>query len=228
LAPLVMLIAALALFFAFDLERYLSFGALKENRAALQAFVAAHAWSGLAFAALYGLVIACSLPVATLMTLASGFLFGAIYGTVYAVAGATVGCILAFLAIKVGVGDAVASRLTGRLKEMEDGFRRNAFFYLLVLRLIPAFPFFLVNIAPAFLGVRLRTFALATIIGIIPGAAIYASLGSGLGGAFDRGETPDLSLIFEPQILLPLIGLALLALVPVLVRHFFFRPETRS
>jgi uncharacterized membrane protein YdjX (TVP38/TMEM64 family) len=104
------------------------------------------------------------------------------------------------------------------MRRMEEGFRADALSYLLVLRLIPIFPFWLVNIVPAFLGVPLRTYVLGTLIGIIPGSFVYASVGNGLGAVFDAGQTPDLGIVFEPAILLPIVGLAVLALLPVAYR----------
>ncbi len=103
---------------------------------------------------------------------------------------------------------------------LEAGFRENALSYLLVLRLVPLFPFWLVNLVPAFLGVPLTTYALGTFVGIIPGSFVYASVGNGLGAVFDAGGTPDLTIIFEPEILLPIIGLSLLALIPVVYKKF--------
>ncbi|MFQ5974287.1 MAG: TVP38/TMEM64 family protein, partial [Alphaproteobacteria bacterium] len=103
-------------------------------------------------------------------------------------------------------------------EKMEAGFRENALNYMLVLRLIPVFPFWLVNLAPAFLGVSVRVFVIGTFVGIIPGTFVYASVGNGLGAVFDAGGAPDLGIIFEPEILLPIIGLALLALLPVIYK----------
>ena len=137
-------------------------------------------------------------------------------GLLYVVVGATIGATLLFLAAKTALGDALRARAGGFVKKMEDGFRKNAFNYLLFLRLVPAFPFWLVNLVPAFLGVTLRTYVVATFIGIIPGAIVYTSVGNGLGAVFDAGESPDFGIIFRPEILLPIVGLAVLALVPVL------------
>jgi uncharacterized membrane protein YdjX (TVP38/TMEM64 family) len=103
---------------------------------------------------------------------------------------------------------------------MEEGFRRNAFSYLLVLRLVPIFPFWLVNLVPAFCGVSLGTYTLATLIGIVPGSFVYTSIGNGLGALLDRGETPDLMIVFQWDILLPILGLAALALLPVALKRF--------
>jgi uncharacterized membrane protein YdjX (TVP38/TMEM64 family) len=103
---------------------------------------------------------------------------------------------------------------------MEAGFRANALSYMLFLRLVPAFPFFLVNLVPAFLGVSLKVFVIATAVGIVPATFIYASVGSSLGALLDAGSTPDLGLILEPRFLLPIVGLALLALVPVVYKRW--------
>ena len=105
------------------------------------------------------------------------------------------------------------------LQRMEQGFRRNAFSYLLVLRLVPLFPFFLVNLVPALLGVRLRVYIGATVIGIVPGTFVFASVGNGLGAVLDAGGKPDLAIIFAPPVLLPILGLAGLALIPVVYRR---------
>ncbi len=110
---------------------------------------------------------------------------------------------------------------------METGFRENALSYMLVLRLVPIFPFWLVNLVPAFLGVRLRTYALATCLGIVPGTLVYASIGNGLGAIFDMGGEPDLRIIFQPAVLLPLLGLAALALLPVAYRRLRRRRDGR-
>jgi uncharacterized membrane protein YdjX (TVP38/TMEM64 family) len=102
---------------------------------------------------------------------------------------------------------------------MEAGFRENAMSYLLVLRLVPLFPFWLVNLVPAFLGVPLRTYVIGTFFGIMPGTFVYASVGSGLGAILEAGESPDLGIIFKAEILIPLLGLALLALIPVIYKR---------
>ena len=103
---------------------------------------------------------------------------------------------------------------------MEAGFQKNAFSYLMVLRLVPLFPFFLVNLAPAFLGVKLRTFMVATFFGIIPGTFVFASVGNGLGAIFDEGGEPNLGIIFQPEVLGPILALAALSLVPVIYKRF--------
>ena len=128
----------------------------------------------------------------------------------------TVGSIAVFLAARTAFYDLFQARVGAALAKLEDGFRRDSFNYLLFLRLVPVFPFWLVNIVPALLGMKLGPYALATLIGIIPGAVVYSSVGAGLGVLIDSGKVPDLGIIFEWQILLPLFGLAALALVPAL------------
>ena len=150
------------------------------------------------------------------MTIAGGFLFGAWIGGLCAVIGATLGATAIFLAARAGLGGLAqrAGRFVGKL---EAGFRADAFNYLLVLRLVPIFPFWLVNLVPALVGVRLPTYVLATFLGIVPGTFVYASLGNGLGSLV---EEPDLAIIFKPSLLVPIVGLALLALVPVGYKHW--------
>ena len=216
LVPLVLLVAGLIAFFAFDLDSYLTFDTLKSNREFLTAYVAGqHFLAALIFIGIYIVVVAFSLPGGAVMSITGGFLFGWLAAAFYIVIGATIGATILFLAAKTALADSLRARAGGMVRKMEDGFRENAFNYLLVLRLVPLFPFWLVNLVPALLGVRLRTYVIATFIGIMPGTAVYASVGNGLGVLFDRGETPDLGIVFEPSIFLPLLGLAVLAMVPI-------------
>lgn len=217
--PLLVLLAGLGVFFALGLEHQLTLAALKANRASMGAWVSANPLLAAAsFVGFYALVVACSIPAASLLTLAGGFLFGVWEGGTLVVIGATLGATIIFLAAKTALHDIFRARLGESLQKMEAGFRANAFNYLLVLRLVPLFPFFLVNLAAGVLGVPLSTYVAATFLGIIPATFVYAGLGSGLGKIFDSGTTPDLSLIFKPEILLPILGLAVLSLVPVFFR----------
>lgn len=219
--PLAVLAAGLALFFALGLERYATLDTLRDNREALSQWVAAHwALAILIYVAAYALMVAFSLPGALAATLTGGFLFGTVVGGLATVLAATAGATVLFIAAKTAFGDLLRAKAGPAIKRMEEGFRENAFSYLLVLRLVPIFPFFLVNLAPAFFGVTLPTFTAATFIGIVPGTFVFASLGNGLGAVFDAGRAPDLGLIKEPQVILPLLALAALALVPVLYRRF--------
>ena len=222
IVPLAALVLALAAFWWFGLNEYLTFSALRDNREMLRSWVEAEGiWAGLAFIAVYAFATALSVPGAALFTISSGFFFGPWWGPVLSIIGATLGATLSFLAARTAFAAPLRARLGGALHRMEQGFRKNAFSYLLFLRLVPVFPFWLVNLVSAFLDVPLTTFLLATFIGIIPAAIVYCGVGNGLGAVFDRGETPDLSVIFKPEILLPLLGLAALALVPVLYRRWY-------
>ncbi len=217
LLPVAILLLGLALFLGFGLERHFSFEALARDHAELTAWVAAHgALAALAFVLAYATAVAFSLPVAGLVTPLSGFLFGVWLGAVLALIGATLGSIAVFLAARTAFYDMFHARAGASLARLEEGFRRDSFSYLLFLRLVPVFPFWLVNIVPALLGMKVGPYALATLIGIIPGSIVFASVGAGFGMLIDRGEIPDLGVIFEPSILLPLLGLAALALVPVI------------
>jgi uncharacterized membrane protein YdjX (TVP38/TMEM64 family) len=218
--PLAALALIVALVFALDLDRYVSFETLRAHREQLLAFVQHHPLAApLLFVCLYAALIALSIPGGAIMTIAGGFLFGTLLGTALVLVGATTGATVVFLIARSALGDVLRARAGPRIRRMEEGFRRDAFSYLLVLRLIPIFPFWLVNIVPAVLGVSLGVYVLGTFIGIIPGSLVYASVGNGLGAVFEAGGTPDLGIIFSHEILLPIVGLAVLALLPVAYRH---------
>lgn len=222
LVPLLALIAVGAgLWFVFGLERFADPAALHRHHAQLAALVEANAaLSGIGFMLAYALATAFSLPIASLLTLVGGFLFGTLLATLYVVVGATLGATALFLAARSALGNVLRARTGSSLGRMRAGIRKDAFSYLLVLRLIPLFPFWLVNLVPAFLGVSLRTYVIATAIGIIPASFVYASAGNGLGAVLAAGRSPDLGLILKPEILTPLLGLALLALLPVVYRRW--------
>ncbi len=214
--PLAVLLLGLALFFALGGERYVSFETLRERRSELMQFVAAHALlAPLCYLLAYAAMAAFSLPGGAVMTVLGGFLFGPYAGTAYTVVGATLGASVVFLVAKSAFGAVLAARAGPQLSKMEAGFGRNALSYLLVLRLVPLFPFWLVNLVPAVLNVPLGTYVLGTFLGIIPGSFVFALLGSGVGSVLEAGERPDLGVIFQGRVLLALSGLALLALLPV-------------
>lgn len=224
LLPIVGLGLAMGLFFGFGLDRYVSLELLRENRGLLTGFVADHyLLAAAAFIALYALVTGLSVPGAAVLTLSGGFLFGAIGGTAYAVTGATVGATAVFWAARTAFGDMLRARAGKAIGLMREGFSRDAFNYLLFLRLVPAFPFFVVNLVPAFLGVSTRTYVLATVIGIIPGGFVFATVGAGLGSIFDQQGQIGLGDIMTPEIVLAMVGLGLLALVPVAAKRFLGR-----
>jgi uncharacterized membrane protein YdjX (TVP38/TMEM64 family) len=210
-------IAAIAVF---HLDRYLSSHVLAANRAWLLREVAHNLIVAvLSFACLYVAATALSLPGASFLTIAAGFLFGSIFGTAIAVVSATLGATLLFAIARTSFGEIFRGRSEGALGKLKQGFGRNAFNYLLFLRLVPLFPFWLINLVAAFLGVPLRTFVIGTAFGIVPGAAVYATLGSGLGGVLDRGQTPNFKIIFSLPILVPILALAALSLAPIVYRR---------
>ncbi len=203
----------LTLFFALGGDRYLSLEALREHRDLLLEYTRRH--YGLMLAAaigVYTLVVAFSIPAAVVLTLTNGFLFGRWVGTVATVISGTLGATLVFLAARYLFADAVHRRLGERGHRIMEGFRRNAFNYLLFLRLVPIFPFWLVNLAPAFTAMPLRTYVIATAIGVVPGSFVFANLGESLG----RIET--LNDLLSPQVVIALALLGLLALLPVIVK----------
>ena len=217
LVPLGLLAAVWAAFMLAGGYRYLSLPALAENREWLCGLV--QSWgvaAAIVYVAVYAALVALSVPGGAVLTIAGGFFFGTGLGALCAVIGATLGATAVFLVARAGLGGLAqrAGPLVGRL---EAGFRADAFNYLLVLRLVPLFPFWLVNLVPALVGVGLPSYVLATALGIIPATVIFASLGNGLGTVV--GE-PDLGIVLRPSVLLPIAGLALLALVPVGYRRW--------
>jgi len=218
LAPLAVLVAILVLFFALGLDRYVSVTALREHRDALAAFVTGHgALAGLIYVAIYAVAVAASVPGGAVMSIAGGFLFGTVLGALYVVIGATLGATALFLAARSALGDWLRQRL-GKLGErMATELHDNAFGYLLVLRLVPLFPFWVVNLVPAFAGVSLRSYVTATFLGIIPASVVFTGIGSSLGAAFKANAVSDL---VSWRQLLPLVGLAVLALIPVAYRRW--------
>ncbi len=217
--PLLVVAAGIGAFFALGFDRYLSFEALKDNRAFLQDWTAEHSFlSAVIFIAAYCIMVALSLPGAVWATLAGGFVFGTLMGGLYVVIGATLGALLIFLIARYALADFFRAKAGNAVKRMEAGFNDNALSYMFVLRLIPLFPFWLVNLVPAFLGVSVRTYIIGTFFGIMPGSLVYASVGNGLGAVFEAGGTPDLGIIFKPEVLLPILALAALSLVPVIYK----------
>jgi uncharacterized membrane protein YdjX (TVP38/TMEM64 family) len=221
LLPLGLLLLGFALFFALGLDDYVTCAGLREHRGALLAFVAdRRLLAPLTFMAIYVAVTALSLPGGALTTIIGAFLFGGLATTAMVVVAATLGATLLFVVAKSALGDPLRARAGPWMSKMAEGFQDNALNYLLVLRLIPLFPFFVVNLVPAFLGVRLGTYVLGTFVGIIPGTFLYASLGAGLGGILDTGEACDVEGVLTPQVVIALLGLAVLALLPVVYKKW--------
>jgi uncharacterized membrane protein YdjX (TVP38/TMEM64 family) len=215
----------------------LRFANLVHHRETIAAFVAQHrVLAVLAFIGIYIAAAALSIPGSAVLTITAGFLFGVWVGAAASVVGATIGACIIFLLARTAIGEPLLKRGGPRAALLARGFREHAFSYLLFLRLVPLFPFFLVNLVPAMAGVRLAPFLAATALGIIPAALIYALAGTGLDaviaeqvkahaqcGARGQGACPltfDPRDVLTPQLGAALAGLACLALLPVLVRHY--------
>jgi len=228
-APLV-IVAALIAFFATGLNQYFSLAALEEHRDTLRALVDDNLLLALgAFMLVYAAAVSISFPGASILTIFGGFLFGLWLGTAAVVIGATAGATIIFLATRTALGDLLRSRASGFVKKLETGFREDAFSYLFTLRLIPAVPFWVLNIVPGVLGVKLRDYGLATFLGIIPATFVYVSIGNGIDSVFEAGERPTLSgVLLKPEIILPIAGLVVLALIPVAYRKFFRKPAAET
>jgi uncharacterized membrane protein YdjX (TVP38/TMEM64 family) len=239
--PLLLLLAAMALVFAMGWHRYLTLQELVERREALRASISGHTLLAiLAFMAIYAATVALSLPGAAVLTLAGGFLFGWFWGALASVAAATTGAIVIFLIARSALGEPLAARAGPWLAKLRAGFKEDAFNYLLFLRLVPIFPFWLVNLAPALLGVGLPTYALATLIGIIPGSFAYSIAGKGLDSLIVAQQAAHQSclakmgsdaeelcpFVLEPRALLTpgliagFVALGLVALIPIAVKRF--------
>ena len=206
------------------LTQYLSFEALRDNRLALLGWVAANpALAAGSFVLAYIAAVALSLPGAVWLTLVGGFLFGALLGTALTVLAATAGAVLVFLLARWLLGEGGLGRFGERGARLAEAVRREGFTYLLVLRLVPLFPFFLVNLVPAFVGMRLGTYSLATGLGIVPATAVFSLAGAGLGRAFEGEGGFDLRAVLTPETVLALVGLAALSLLAIPLRRRFAR-----
>ena len=237
LTPLIALVPLAGLAYYAIGQGGLSFEALVRHRMAIDGFVTEHSvLAVLGYIGLYITAVALSVPGAVFLTVSGGFLFGVAVGASAAVVGATIGATLIFLVARTALGEPLLRRAGPRAVKLAQGFRDDAFSYLLFLRLVPAFPFFLVNLVPAFAGVRLVPFVAATALGVIPASFVYAFAGTGLdsvitmqknlhqdclaAGRSDCQLTFDARDILTPQLLGALVALGLLALVPVLVKRW--------
>jgi uncharacterized membrane protein YdjX (TVP38/TMEM64 family) len=243
--PLLLLLAAGGLVLAMGWHRYLTLGALAENRETLRGLIEANMVLSLAaFIALYAATVALSLPGGAVLTIAGGFLFGWFVGGVASLVGATVGACAVFLIARSSLGDLLAARAGPFLSRFRQGFQEDAFSYLLFLRLVPIFPFWLVNLAPGLLGVSFATYVVTTILGIIPGTFAYSLAGNGLDSLIEAQQTAhqsclakmgpggqescpyalDPGALLTPELIAGLVALGLVALVPVVVKWFRRRP----
>jgi uncharacterized membrane protein YdjX (TVP38/TMEM64 family) len=239
--PLLALAAATIFVLAMGWHRYLTIQALAENRDALRAYIGAHMLLSIAmFVAIYAVAVALSLPGGAVLTLAGGLLFGWLVGGIASIAAATIGASVVFIIARTALGDLLAARAGPLLTRFREGFQQDAFSYLLFLRLVPIFPFWLVNLAPGLLGVSFATYLATTFLGIIPGTFAYALAGNGLDsviaaqqaqhqsclakiGAGGQESCPyalDPGALLTPELIAGLVALGLVALVPVAVKWF--------
>ena len=215
-------LAAFAIIRWSGLGEILSLETLRTHREALAGWVGGNVVvASLAYVAAYVAAVGFSLPGAVFLTLAGGFLFGAALGTLLTVTGATIGATLVFLFAKAIFGANALDRFGAPAARLADGIRRNAASYLLVLRLVPLFPFFLVNLVPAFVGVTLPVYVATTFFGIIPGTAVFSLAGAGLGAVLDQGGVLTPGAILTPEIVAGLLGLAALSLAAIPLRRRF-------
>jgi uncharacterized membrane protein YdjX (TVP38/TMEM64 family) len=240
-APLAFIVLLMVLVFSMGWQKYLSFETIGTNYNALQDFIGANLALSLAiYALIYIVVVALSLPGGLVMTVAGGLLFGWVLGSLATVVGATVGATIIFLIARSSLGEALAAKAGPWLAKLRDGFKQNALSYLLFLRLVPAFPFWLVNLAPAVLGVPLRTYVLGTAVGIIPGTIAFAVAGSGLGSVVEAQNrvheaclakgpadpasacpyTIDTSALVTTELLAAFALLGIVALIPVVYKKW--------
>ncbi len=233
--PLIIICLLFVSFFLLGFDKYLSFSYVSENRDKLLAMVNDHYVLALfLYFCFYIIAVAASLPGGLLLTISGGFLFGWIVGGLVTVVAATLGATVLFVIAATSVGEALRQKAGPWLAKLEAGFQENALSYLLFLRLVPAFPFWLVNIAPAFLGVRLRTYMLGTFLGIIPGTFVFAYLGTGLDSiiveqqnrvekcsALGQGNCQvnfELGSLITQEIIFAFIALGIISLIPVVLK----------
>ncbi|MCY3974170.1 MAG: TVP38/TMEM64 family protein [Simkaniaceae bacterium] len=217
--PLFVIICLMACAYFSGVTEYLTFENLREHRVVLLQFIARHpVGAPLLFMLIYTIAVALSVPGAVILTLLGGFLFGVPIGTLYVVVSATIGAFAVYVAARTALGEILKKKAGPFLQKMESGFRKNAAGYLLFLRFIPAFPFWLVNLAPAFFRVKSSTYLWTTFIGIMPGSYVFTQAGTGLGAIFDTDADFSIGAIFNLQIRIALIVLAIFVLIPVFVK----------
>src|SRR2546421_1173162 len=234
--PIVLIVLAMAAVFATGVHRHISLETLVKHRMAIDAFIGTHGVAAVAaYVAIYIVVVALSIPGSLFLTITGGILFGIVIGGIATVISATVGATIVFLVAKSACGENLVRRAGPLACKLVDGFKADAFNYLLFLRLVPAFPFFLVNLVPALVGVKLPTFVAATLIGIIPGALAFTFLGSGLDSVIAAQEGVyraclaagradceihfNIGMIATPRLLASLATLGVIALIPVIVKR---------
>ena len=221
--PLAIILTGLVSAYAAGLQDYISLTVLAEQRDALKQFVAEHRIASIVgYFVLYALAVAFAFPAASILTIFAGFVFGWFIAGTVTVFAATTGAAAIFLAARSAFGDVLRKRAGPFAAKLADGFAKDAFGYLLVLRLAPVFPFFIINIAPAFFDIRLRTYVAATFLGIIPGTFAYTWLGQGLDSVIVAAAGREISIsdLVTPEITIAFLGLAIVAAIPTIVRKF--------
>lgn len=218
--PLLVIAGALAAFFAFGGPKYITLDSLRDNQDVLKAFVAGNfVLAVVGFVALYAILTAISVPGASFLSIFGGFLFGLTTGTIAVVIGASIGATILFLAARYVFGESLAAKAGPFMQKFERGLKENELSYLFILRLVPLFPFFIVNIVPALFDVKLRNYIVATFFGIIPGSLVYVSVGNGIGDALNAGQDVPLSgLMTRPAVIFPVLGLIALSMIPILYK----------
>ena len=238
--PLVVLVGVMALAYGMGWHTYFSFKTIGLNYDALRSAIAANlVLALLAYVALYIVVVALSLPGGLIMTVGGGLLFGWKLGAPAAVVGATIGAGILFMIVTTSFGESLAKKAGPFVAKLADGFKQDALSYLLFLRLVPAFPFFIVNLVPALLGVPLRTFLIGTGLGIIPATTAFSLAGSGLGSVIEAQNATykaclaahkpglpecvysiDLGQIVTRELAMAGIALGIVALIPVALKYW--------
>jgi uncharacterized membrane protein YdjX (TVP38/TMEM64 family) len=202
---------------------------LVAHRAEWAAAVAAHPYTApLAFLSIYILAVGLSLPAGLWLSLLGGLLFGTWLGSVLTILGASTGAIILFLLARGLLAPFFEPRFTRHTSRLRAGLARDGFYYLLAMRLMPVFPFWLVNLAPALLGMRLLPYAAATIIGMLPTSVVLSAVGAGLAASLASGAPPSAAMLLKPMILFPLLALAVLALLPALWRQWQHHLRNRA
>ena len=214
--PLILVVVAAIYISQLGFREYLTFEELQSHRDLLLSWVQEHYGLTLvAYVLAYILVVALSIPGATILTLLAGFLFGYVWGFLYVLVGATIGAFCIYLIVQHSLGKWLADKNKAWVTKLQSGFQKNATQYLLFLRLVPLFPFSVVNVVSGVLNVDKKSYLLATFFGIMPGSFVYVWFGRGLSQVFDSGRKLDLSIIFQPFILGPLLGLSALSLLSI-------------
>ncbi|MEO0543155.1 MAG: TVP38/TMEM64 family protein [Pseudomonadota bacterium] len=231
--PLAIVVGGLGFAYAMGWHRFFTLEFLAQSRDAMTAYVADnYILSIVGFTVLYAVAVAFSFPAASILTIFAGFLFGWFVGGISVAIGATVGATAIFLVARSAFGDFLTEKVGGRVKSLADGFEKEAFSYLLILRLAPVFPFFVMNIAPALFNVPIRTYVIATLVGILPGTFAYTFLGQGVGSVLEAAEaagtTPSVGDLVTTEITLAFAALAAVATIPMIIKRLRKSPASNT